>query len=458
MKKVLIIAGTVGAALLVGIVCLLAYRARQSRICFKSTGQPAIAACTAYIENKGVLPPTEKRALARRSALYVLEKAPERALADSARALEIQLPDKSLQGKLDEAILGGRIAAAFAAKRFDISGQACDSLGSNTRGTRELSQACALSYFLVGRYADAAQDAWTYLGPANTDTNMLMLAALSSFFSGDQARARQALKRIDVSSLPPQSKVGVFLVQSDMVVQMGSLQEGLAILDPLLNQGQGLRNEDIYAIQERRYRILSLLGRMTEALPILDQILQIAPSPDERVSLLIRRGQGREALGRLIDAFSDFREAAEADPKRLSPHRGMGVVLAQKKRLSEAEAEFKTVLHMLKEGKDDPDSRLGAAYCSLLLHRDKRAAGDLMAKALGGDLKSLAHPKAFKLMLNALTHDPSLKTLAKTYAANIRTIPAGPVHPIDMKIYADELRRQVAERYLNITVPGTLQK
>lgn len=446
MKKALIAAGAIFALVIVSVGGLLAYRVRQDRLCFKTAGPAAIGACTAYIEKKGVFPLTAKNALARRSELYAGEKKLELALADGAKAIEIQLPDMEAQKKHDRPLLGARIELASSLRRFDIVAQACDALGGEAKEARE-HQSCAMSYFLTGRDGDAARESWKRLAGGAADPDMVLLAALSSYFSGDPARAVEALHRVDVTALPPRHKAGLVLIESDMFTLLGAPREGLALLDSILRQPQGLGGNDIKALMMRRHALLNLLGREAEAVSVLDNVLQGTAAPDERVTLLIMRGQGREALGQFAGAVADFREAAAADPKRISPHRGLGAVLVRKKSLAEAELEFKAALRLLEAGKDDPVARLGAAYCSLALRRDKKAAGEQMAKALSGDLGRIPHSKTFKLMLAALVRDPRLKALSRTYEGNILAIPTGAAPTIDMKAYAGKLRGLVQQHF-----------
>ncbi|HAT71420.1 MAG TPA: hypothetical protein DCS63_01215 [Elusimicrobia bacterium] len=205
---------------------------------------------------------------------------------------------------------------------------------------------------------------------------------------------------------------------------LGYHQEGLSVVETLMAPGQTVGKADLPALLISRYNLLSRMGRAAEALLFLDQALQAASDPAEKISLQIIRGRARESLGKYKEAFADYRNAAVLDPARISPRRGMGMIMVREKRIADAEKEFSLVIQ---KDKNDPEALLGAAYCSLALRRDRRTAGGFMSAALSKDLSRLSHPKTFKMMLTALMKDANLRTLAKSYTVNIRAIPAGPV-------------------------------
>ena len=212
MKKIIMIAVAIIAALILGVAGLLVYRKHQSDACYKKTGQDAIVACTHWIEKDGVVPSSKKRALARRAFLYEAEKALEPALADNLKSLEIKIEgsdlSKSAQAQGDEAALVQRMRLGVAANKPEVVTQACAALGSDKKAALGLLQTCALSFFRSGSYDGAAKEAWYYLGDSKADPDMLMLAAISSLASGDAVRTLQALKRMNIAALPAGLRAG----------------------------------------------------------------------------------------------------------------------------------------------------------------------------------------------------------------------------------------------------------
>lgn len=428
MKKIVMIVVAIIVALILGVAGIFAYRKHQSDACFKETGQDAIAACTRWIEKDGVVPSIKKLTLARRAVLYEAEKALEPALADNLKSLGIKIEGSDLskraQAQGDEAALVHRIRLGVAANKPEIVMQACVTLGPDKKAARGLLQTCALTSFRSGSYDSAAKDAWYYLGDSSTDPDMLMLAAISSIASGDAVRTLRALKRMNIAALPAGLRAGTAMLQAEMFSCLGYHQEGLSVVEALMAPGQTVGKADLTALLLSRYNLLSRMGRAVEALPFLDQALSATSDPAERISLQIIRGRARESLGKYKEALADYRSAAVLDPSRISPHRGIGMIMVRDKRLSDAEKEFSAVIQ---KDRNDPESLLGAAYCSFASRRDRRTAGGFMAAALSKDLSRLSHPKTFKMMLSALMKDANLRTLAKNYTANIRAIPGGPV-------------------------------